>query len=232
MADVAATWDGERVVVADYAMNAAAYDPVADEWRSLPEVPARFSEWGTSARTSPAGPVVAMANTLVVLGADGWTPLPTTAGGYWLGDSPTEPGAPLAIWQRTEDGGAGRLLLVDVDELLASGQRQVGAARVTLPRVGPDAAPRSDAATRAGESVSLVVDVEGRPCAVTSSYRAVENVPRLPEIEEIRSPSGAVQWTRDGPGTKWQVAATDSDLVEVICDDAIDARTLVENIIL
>lgn len=232
MADVAATWDGDRVIVADYAMNAAGYDPVADTWESLPDIPARFSEWGTSARTSPAGPVVAMANTLVVLGRDGWIPLPTTTGGYWLGDSPTEAGSPLAIWQLTGDGQANHLLLVDIEVLLASGKRQVGAAMVTMPAGATQAAATGDDAARDGESVAVDLGVEGRSCTVTSSYLDVENVPSLAISEEIEGPRGAVQWTRDEGGTRWIVAGTASDLVEVICDDAIDARTLVEGIVL
>lgn len=226
LTDVAATWDGERVVVADYAMNAAAYDPVSDMWEELPSVPARFSEWGTSARTSPAGPVVAMANTLVVLGADGWTPLPTTVGGFWLGDSPTEPGAPLAIWHLTEDGRSNQLLLVDVDALATSGRRQVGVADVTLPS---GAAQLSATTNDGGNVIALEIDLDGRTCSITSSYSG-EDEPGLPVTEEVEGPGGAVQWSRDEAGTRWQAAATFSDRVEVTCDEATDARALVAGI--
>ena len=226
-ADVAATWDGERVVVADYAMNAAAYDPVSDTWEALPEVPARFFEWSTSARTSPAGPVVAMANTLVVLGADGWTPLPTTVGGFWLGDSPTEPGAPLAIWHLTVDGRSNQLLLLDLDALAASGRRQVGVADVTLPG---GAAQVSATIDDGGDVIALEIAFGAKACTITSKYLG-EAEPSLPLTDEVEGPGGAVQWSRDAAGTRWQVAATSSDRVEVVCDEAADARSLVAGIV-
>ncbi|HEX5096872.1 MAG TPA: hypothetical protein VFX21_12690, partial [Acidimicrobiia bacterium] len=73
---LAADWDGRRVVVANYDMKAATYDPRADRWTTLPEVPARFSEWYPTARSTGGRTAVFMAAAMVVLDGNRWTPLP------------------------------------------------------------------------------------------------------------------------------------------------------------
>ena len=41
---LAADWDGKRVVVVNYDMQAHSYDPATNTWTTLKSVPARFSE--------------------------------------------------------------------------------------------------------------------------------------------------------------------------------------------
>lgn len=233
--DVGVTWDGERVVIADVYMNAAVYTPASDTWEDLPPVPARFSEWGASARTSAAGPVVPMANTLVVLGSDGWTPLPSpTPCCLSFHDSPSEPDAPLAVWFFAEDGESNRLLFLDLEELIASGQRQVGVAAVSLPSDATQVTPTAQDRTAGGpwDSVTLAIEIDGRACTITSTYAGLQDEQGFPVAEAIEAPHGEVKWSRNEAGTKWRVATTEGDVVEVACDDITDARDLVERIAL
>lgn len=236
--DVGVTWDGERVVVADVYMNAAAYVPASDRWEDLPQVPAHFSAWGASARTSTAGAVVPMVNTLVVLGTDGWTPLPTPEPCCLsFHDAPVEPDAPLAVWfvaEVAEDGESNRLLFLDVEELMASGQRQVGVATVSLP---PDATQvasteRNRTAVDPRDPVTLGINVNGRACAITSTYLGIEDESGLPVDEPIQALNGQATWSRNEAATRWQIAVDQSDLVGVTCENAADARVLVQRITL
>lgn len=232
-ADVGVTWDGERVVIADVHMNAAAYAPASDTWEGLPQIPAHFSAWGASARTSPAGAVVPMVNTLVVLTTDSWTPLPTPEPCCLsFHGAPAEPDAPLTAWFVAEDGESNRLLFLDLEELIASGQRQVGVATVSLPPDATQAAPTERNRIEVGwiDTVTLGINFSGRTCAITSTYLGTEDQSGLPVDEPIRAPSGEVTWSRDEASTRWQVSVDQSNLIEVTCEDAADARVLVQRI--
>lgn len=226
---LAATWDGKRVVVANYDMHAAAYDPISDTWEDLPDVPARFYEWLPSARTSTAGPVVEMGQALAVLGDGGWTPLPT-AGYLSLAGAPTEPGAPLTTWHLSEDGRSNQLILIDLATLIASGRRRVSVADVALP---PGTAQVSTSIDAAGDVIKINLARGANSCTVTSRYSASAGTDEftLPIIEAVEGRDGAVQWSRNESSTQWQTAATSSDRVEVVCDESTDARALVAGIV-
>ena len=75
---LSADWDGERVVVVNYDMQAVAYDPRTDQWEQLPDTPARFFENAPTFASPGDGTGVAFhALAAVVRTAGGaWVPLP------------------------------------------------------------------------------------------------------------------------------------------------------------
>jgi hypothetical protein len=72
------TWSGSELVIVDFAHHAAAFDPAAETWRSLPDVPttADFEGCGGSLTTEDGTPVVEVCGDAYELSPDDeWVPL-------------------------------------------------------------------------------------------------------------------------------------------------------------
>jgi hypothetical protein len=229
---LSADWDGERVVVVNYDMTAATYDPTADSWEDLPAVPARFYEWYPTLRSSGGRSVAFMATAIVVLGEDGhWVPLP-------YGDIPfgavatTRPGFGVAsgdgtvfIWSLNSDRATNTLTAVDVNRLVGASRRiQVGIGSIEL---GAGASLVDSAYTTSGteEEVRAVIQQgDGSRCAVSSGYGTV--AVEQPVEKTLDNDGRPTPWKRDPGGRIWQTAATTSDVFTIDCDQAEGAETM------
>jgi len=232
---LAADWDGKRVVVVNYDMQAHSYDPTTNTWTELPSVPARFSEWGPTLRSSGGDSIAFMAGSVAVLNsADDWTPLP-------YGSIPsigtvvsTDAGALFAIgWPRGQK--VDTLAAVDLKQLVEHATRlQVGIASVRIPSGYnlTDATYDHDnvgapfgADVRVVLSHSIVAD-----CTLTSSYGASgnKNVSVVPET--IVNDGKPHEWLRDVAGRSWWFnEGGNIDSFKIVCANAVTARALVES---
>lgn len=229
---LSADWDGERVVVVNYDMTAAIYDPTADSWEELPAVPARFYEWYPTLRSSGGRSVAFMATAIVVLGGDGqWVPLP-------YGDIPfgavatTRPGfgvesgdGTMFIWSLNSDSAANTLTAVDINRLVQASRRlQVGIGSIEL-GVGASLADADYTTSGIEEEVRAVIQQgDGSRCTVSSGYGA--GAVDQPVEETLDNDGRPTPWKRDPAGRTWQTAATTSDVFTIDCDQADVAEAL------
>lgn len=172
-----ADWNGRELVVVNYDMSAAAYDPEGDRWRPLPAVPARFQEWVPRVLDFEGKIVVAMGQTVAVLGEDDrWTPLP-------YGEVPQVPvvaaGGLAYLFGFDYENDRNVFAVVDPDALLRSAPTlQVGIASFTLPpgarleRAGFEPSELVEGLPPA-ETVTLEVSTERGLCTVSSTYVGV-----------------------------------------------------------
>ncbi len=236
---VTATWDGERVVVADHEGRAATYDPAAGTWAELPVVPARFAEHHPSMASVGGHIVISMARTVAVLGGERqvWTPFPSPT----PNDTGVQPGqglvpvddTTLALW--VDDAGLGRPDLVLFDPTTLAGRdrrRQVGGASVVT--AGDEyvqggflseGAVVVDLLTAAGEHCRVTSGI-GQPLGDAGQRAVREEVP----IDDPASRRPSLIWFHDEAATRWEAEIDDGDLFVVDCDDEGAARRVVGSV--
>lgn len=222
---IATTWTGQHVIALDYELHAATYDPEANSWRALPPAPARFFEWLPRLHAVPSSVTAFLGNSIAILsGEERWTVLPYEVVGFQPAAFPsaapaTAPvgnGEPFFIFGLT-DQGTNTLALVDPERLVASAREiQVGVATVTLPRdarLGNWTTAVNTARTR----VSVDVATSTGACQIGS---AEPNGPKNP----VPTP-----WQSDSTGRTWTKELASTDTIDITCDNAATARTLVRN---
>ena len=228
---LAADWDGRRVVVVNYDMKAIAYDPTSNVWSTLPDVPARFSEWTPTARSVDGYTVVFMAQAVVVLTPNNtWAPLPygEIPFGIIASGRPalnTQPGGRVLFVLGIRNG-ATVLVAADPATLSANAARlQVGAGSVQNP-------PHYQLRAAHYDATSDAVDIgltgpNDATCTVTSRYTNVvsPNFAGLTQ-ESLENDRLAKTWYRNPQGTEWRTAPTSSDSFDVKCSDPSTARAL------
>lgn len=226
---LSAAWDGDRVVVVNYDMTAATYDPGADAWTRLPDVPARFYEW--SPQTFAAGGTTAalMAQAIAILDDDRWEAVPYDS--FPLGFTvPLGDGsARVATWSTDAATEANALTVLDLATLLTSNsRRQIGTGSVDLdPGDEVTDASYDDNGGLAGTVRLAIVTASGATCTVTSTYLgSVGPAIDQPVREELPGEGGSRSWFHDEEGRVWETEATTSDLFRISCDQAADGRRL------
>jgi hypothetical protein len=220
---LAAAWDDSRVVVVNYDMRAVTYDPVADVWRDLPHVPARFFEHQPSLHAGGGISVATMPVAVVVLGTDDlWIPLPTAGFGAARFVST---GTELFAWNIDTERAINVLRAIDPVQLAATPATvQVGLAEVRVP------AGFSVAETSYSPDPEVVMVRMGGPtgsCTITSSYTGlVAPDVGLPIEDRFENGGFLINWYHADDESVWRAVATTSDLVEITCDDGSTARAL------
>ncbi len=228
---VDAAWNGRELVVVNYDMSAAAYDPDRDQWRPLAAVPARFQEWVPRVLDFEGRIVVAMGQTVAVLGEeDRWTPLP-------YGDVPQVPvvaaGGLAYLIGFDYEHDRNVFAVVDPEALVRSAETlQVGSASLTLPpgaRLDRARFDRSEVVEGLppAETVTLDVSTERGLGPVSSTYVGVYGESAIDFVTggtslpvTIAPVDGSPPWdgdaTPDPDGAILRMDTT-SDLVEVSC---------------
>jgi hypothetical protein len=228
---LAASWDGRRVVVVNYDMNAVAYDPVRDRWSTLPDVPARFSEWIPNARSANGYTVVFMAYAVVVLTPnDTWVPLPygaipfgIVASGHPAFEEEPAGGVLFVLGIRH---GASVFVAVDPVRFATGPPRlQVGTGSVAVPRNYQLNAARYDTPS---ETVDITISAANNAtCSVTSKYTNTATPDFAGLTPERLDNDGAAKiWHRNAHGTEWRTPPGSYDMFDVKCTDPSTARWL------
>ena len=228
---LAAAWDGDRVVVVNYDMQAVGYDPSLDAWTRLAPVPARFSEWSPAAEAAQGYSVAYMSRTVAVLRPDGgWVPLPydnLAFGPMAVAEDPPTGGGPVvySVGLNAEEG-RNVVTALSLAEIQAGPPAvQVGITAVTLPAgfVVADTGFISESTT---DSVTVELTHDGDSCRLTSTYGARAAVGEDPTVvEETLPETPGVSWRRDEAATTW-AAGNDVDTFTISCDSPDDAELL------
>lgn len=227
-AALAADWDGERVIVVNYDMRAATYDPVLDAWSDLPSVPSRFSEFQPSLQTVGGTPMAFMSMAIALLDDDDtWIPVPYPTGGW--GESVTTDEGAVLVWKLDANSAENRLLAMTRDADLSAVQVGLGAVPVPDSYQVSDTSGSGEATDTEDVRVVLSAD-SGDSCTITSSYRGMGG-PGLdqPVPETLQSNDVPTRWLRSEDDRTWQTDPTTSDRFEISCDDAQVARNLAQN---
>jgi hypothetical protein len=233
---LAADWDGNRVVVVNYDMQAESYDPATDTWTTLTSVPARFSEWTPTLRSSGGDSVAFMANAVGVLNPAGeWTPLPYGSIPSLGQITATDSGALFVIgWPLGQK--VDTLVALDLERLVDGARRlQVGIASVEIPSGYTLARASYDhdgnGAPVGADTVRVVLgrQTDGS-CTLTSSYgNAGNDIPNATP-ETLVSDGKPHQWQRDATGGSWRFQTDGNiDSFKVVCSDPSTARTIAES---
>jgi hypothetical protein len=230
-----ADWDGKRIVVVNYDMQAHSYDPATNTWTVLPSVPARFSEWGPTLRSSGGNSVAFMAATVAVLdSADKWTPLPyfpiPAIGQVVAADN----GVVFALgWPRGQKVNV--LTAIDLDRLATNPERlQVGVATLPTPSgyTLRDTSFTGEAPMGSDDVRVVLGDSSGDSCTLTSSYGSTTNTIKNAVTESLVNDGVPHPWQRNATGTSWrsETSPGDIDSVTVACDAAATAREIATSI--
>jgi hypothetical protein len=226
-AALAAGWDGRRVVVVNYDMRAAAYDPSTNQWDDLPPVPARFFESYPSVVAQSGTTMAFMAQTVAVLTPeDSWVPLPYAS--VPNGTPASTDSGVVFVWSL--DSATDRNVLAAFDPALLAASPtslQVGLGTVPVPPGYhlSDASIVGPATAAEGVRVELLTGSES--CTVSSTYSGIDGPELDQSVPETLQNNGAPrEWRRSEDEHTWQTAATDSDLFEIACDDPRVARDL------
>ncbi|MFP3902221.1 MAG: hypothetical protein ACLFXM_15305 [Acidimicrobiia bacterium] len=232
---LSADWDGERVVVVNYDMQAAAYDPETDSWTELPPVPARFYEWVPTVVSAGGKTAALMASAIVVLDeSDRWTPLPygerivpgAVAAARRAGGSGASTSTVFS-WGRDWSNDETVLSAIDLDRAVARQDRvQVGVGSVEL----PDGFTVVDTGYEEAAIVRTVrVLAEGADqasCTISSTYGGTGDGTGV--TETLRNDGRPRDWSHDAAGLVWRTTVL-SDLFTVDCDDPGRARRMAES---
>ena len=222
-----ASWDGQRVVVANYDMTAATYDPGTDTWTALSAIPARFSERSPLVASTDRTTVTLMSQAVAVLDDDRWVPFP-----YGLLDEgpivSLDDTGRVATWGADDEANTNTLTVTDLGALVATPRRQAGAGSVELGPGDTLTGASYDDTNGLVQTVALTVATDtGGTCTVASTYLgAVGPAIDQPVRETIPGADGPITWARDDAGTTWEAEATTSDLFRISCDRPEDARRL------
>lgn len=215
------SWDGSRVLAADYGMVAAAYDPVDDEWTLLPSIPLRSVEDHPRSVSSDGRTVVATWAGAAALQDERWTPLalgPFTSGVLAaIGDGR------VAVWSYDRP----ELTIIDVDELLGSPTVHAQSSSIELSESDELIDARLVTENNL-ESVELTITTKVGQCVIGSSGGWGQDMISLGD-REGQLDRGA-PWFRNAPGTEWEAMATPYERLRIECDDAADARRLTESV--
>jgi hypothetical protein len=224
-AALAASWDGQRVVVANYDMVAYAFDPTDDSWHRLPDIPARFSEGSPKLATTTGETTAAVPSALAVLESSGrWVPLPYGA----LGSYPLVGTSLLVVIGRTDQNA---LFVFDPTVLATNPRRiQVGVARVDVPPGYTFVdAERASAGTAEKVTAELTAG-DGSACTVSSGYFVDSTDPNA-TVPETTTVDGRPQsWVRTPASTSWTTNATGTDSVTITCTQADAATAVVHSV--
>lgn len=231
---LAGDWDGQRIIVVNYDMRAAAYDPATDTWIALPDVPARFYEWGPTVVSTDQASLVFMAQSIVALTAqDAWLPVPY--GSIPQGQLVSTRGHPSGagrffVWGVDTETAANTLTIVDVAALVSAGTSvQVGVAALPVPPGHQFVEATAQDPASPVATIRARTDGPSGTCDLTSTYRSAQGATGQLPIEEILPNDGRpTTWTRASDGRTWQTWPTTSDRVEITCDDPDIARLIAE----
>jgi hypothetical protein len=166
--ETAITWTGSEVVVVNYDMSAATFDPVSGESRSLDDVPLRFYECSPELNTAGSTAVVDLCSGSAALGEDDtWTPF--VAPPSFLAGSV---GGTAATFGTDDEG---RIVAYRPPAPDAEGQIPFGS---TVPLgvstfTPPDGAAVTQASLDEQSTVTrneLTVEIDGETCLVASTY--------------------------------------------------------------
>jgi hypothetical protein len=235
---MAAGWDGRRVVLVNYLMDAITFDPATRQWSVLPPMPVSGGECGPGIGSAGGLTLVDICNTALVLDThDKWIPLPSTVmAGHTMVDtsanSDPRSATTLLVWTAPGAGDAGSdLSAVDLERAIANPpQIQAGIGTITMPpglRV-TDARYESNGKLPIHEAVIVEIgDGRRATCTVNSIYLGL--VLDEGESNETLDLDGVTtRWqVRDG-GTVWELATERgaSNTFEIACSDPGLARTV------
>lgn len=226
---LSAAWDGNRVVVVNYDMTAVTFDPAAEAWTQLPDVPARFAEWAPQTFAGGGTTAALMAHAIAVLDDDRWEAVPEDSLPPGLTVPLGDGSARIATWSTDVATEANALTVFDLATLLTSrSRRQIGTGSVDL-EPGDEVTDASyDDAVGLVQTVRFAIaTASGATCTVTSTYLgSVGPAIDQPVREELPGDDGPRAWFHDEEGRVWETEATSSDLFRISCDQPADGRRL------
>lgn len=223
-----AVWDGRRLVVVNYDMSAATYDPRTDRWHELSDVPARFYEWCPRIGAAEGHAVAFMAQSMVVLTPDDeWVPL---AYGEARAGAAGAVGDRLYVFGWDYETERNRFSALRVADATDETDLQVGVASLRLPRgyEFEDASFESIHESIVQESVIVRVSRQEGTCTVRSTYGLPFDIKDSKEIAIDPVDGSAAPDARVGPRPDRivSVTATSTDTVSIRCDDPAAAANL------
>lgn len=217
----ATTWTGDEVVVLDYDMSAAAFDPHTRSARALPPVPLRFYECSPQAFSVGGRAVAGFCSGAAVLGPDDrWTPFagPDGSTSGWYGgtggsaifttahvltsdpaSSPTElDGRPFAYLPPAPDADG---------HIPAQAPVPLGISTFTPPEGASVVSSTLDEQSTV-TAISHEVVIDGASCQVSSTYAPFRRLPLGTTATVIEVADGS---TRDG----WRIQEGDDEPVSL-----------------
>ena len=225
-----------RVIAADYVMYAASYQPAANTWMPLPQLPLRFGECSVDA--------VPIADTVVIDHCSG-VAIFDTATETWMplahpNVTATHHGSLLAGDAIYHYGTTGfyRLAIDLANPWEEASRAVIGIAQFDRPagwRLGPLESTRSISmrlTTPSGASCTLTALRGSAPTIIADLDRrgaTVEEVtPRVggSPYQALHAPSGMVDANHH-----LYLALLSTDVFDASCPDLVDARTIIENLI-
>jgi hypothetical protein len=235
---MAADWDGRRVVLVNYLMDAITFDPATRRWSVLPPMPVRGGECGPGIGSAGGLTLVDICNTALVLDThDKWIPLPTiVVAGYTMvntsANSDPRSASTLLVWTDRGDGNTGTdLSAIDLGRAIANPPEiQAGIGKITMPPGMRVTDARFESNGKLPIHDAVIVEIgngRGATCTVSSIYLGFVTGNADSANEMLDHDGATTRWhVRDG-GTVWELARESfSDSFEIACSDADLARTV------